>query len=238
VSVLSLLRSHDCARVIALHLDALEADYALLDATERARAVRFATPLLQRRFVAAHAATRRLLGWAAEVDPRALRIEADALGKPQLPEHAQLHFSLSHCGGQALLALDGAAVGVDIEALIQRDTEVLAAQILAPSELARWRALPQAYRVEALTEAWTRKEAALKACGLGLRTDPASFAAPEGELDLAHGGRFLLRALPAVPGHCAALAQTPPARPLRCFQLLPGQQLRALEADAKTEQLA
>lgn len=233
MSALSLLRSHDCVRVIALHLDALEADYALLDASEQTRAVRFATPLLQRRFVAAHAALRRLLGWAAGVDPHALRIEANALGKPWLPEHPHLHFSLSHCGGQALLALDSAAVGVDIEALIQRDTEVLAAQILAPSELAHWRGLPQLHRVEALTEAWTRKEAALKACGFGLRTDPASFAAPEGELDLPQGGRFLLRSVPAVPGHCAALAQTPPARPLRCFQLLPAQQLRAIDAPSE-----
>ncbi len=230
MTALTLLRSDGCVRVVALHLDALEADYEILDPAERARAVRFATPLLQRRFVAAHVALRRLLGWAAEMDPQAVRIEVDALGKPVLPEHAGLHFSLSHCGGQALIALDCAPVGVDIEAMIQRDTDVLAAQILAPAELSHWRGLPQAYRVEALTEAWTRKEAALKACGLGLRTDPASFAAPEGELQLAAGGRFLLRALPAAPGHCAALAQTPPARPLRGFRLLPEQQLRSVDA--------
>jgi phosphopantetheine--protein transferase-like protein len=114
-----------------------------------------------------------------------------------LADVPDLHFSLSHCGGQALLALDSAPVGVDIEALIQRDTEVLARQILAPTELAHWRRAPLAHRVELLTETWTRKEAALKACGLGLRTDPASFEAAEGELELARGGRFLLRTLAA-----------------------------------------
>lgn len=216
-------------RVIALHLDVLEAEFEWLDSEERTRAVRFATPLLQRRFIAAHTALRRLLGWAVAVAPQSLRIRPDALGKPLLVDHPELHFSLSHCGGQALVALDMAPVGVDIEALIQRDTDVLAMQILAPAELDRWRRLPLGHRVEALTEAWTRKEATLKTCGLGLRIDPASFEAPEGEFELAHTGRFLLRALPAAPGHSAALAQTPPARPVRCLRLLPGQQLQVLD---------
>lgn len=219
-------------RVIALHLDALEAEFELLDAEERARAIRFATPLLQRRFIAAHTALRRLLGWAVEAPPQSLQIQPDALGKPVLVNHSGMHFSLSHCGGQALLALDVAPVGVDIEALIQRDTEVLAMQILAPAELEHWRRSPLSHRVEALTEAWTRKEALLKACGLGLRTDPASFEAPEGEIDLAHAGRFILQTLPAAPGHCAALAQTPPARRLRCYRLLPGHELQLQDVDS------
>lgn len=228
----SLLQDAACTRVVALHLDGLEADFELLDSEERARAVRFATPLLQRRFIAAHTALRRLLGWATAQPAQSLRIVADALGKPVLADVPDLHFSLSHCGGQALLALDSAPVGIDVEALIQRDTEVLARQILAPTELERWRRAPLAHRVELLTESWTRKEAALKACGLGLRTDPASFEAAEGELELAHGGRFLLRTLAAAPGHCAALAQTPPARPLCLLRLLPAQQLQHASLEA------
>lgn len=229
MTALTPLRNDECVRVVALHLDALDPEFELLDPSERARAVRFATPQLQRRFIAAHAALRRLLAAAAGEAPEALRIEPDPSGKPQLPDHPGLHFSLSHCGGQALLALDVAPVGVDIEAWIQRDTEVLARQILAARELVEWLRLPQSHRVEALTEAWTRKEAALKACGFGLRIDPVSFEAPPGELQLPSGERYQMRALPAVAGHCAALAQTPPARPLRCFRLLPGLQLQRVE---------
>ncbi|MBE5316901.1 MAG: 4'-phosphopantetheinyl transferase superfamily protein [Xanthomonadales bacterium] len=219
MNAVSLLRDDASVRVVELHLDALEADFDLLDAAERARAVRFATPQLQRRFIAAHVALRRVLGWAANIDPAALRIDADPQGKPCLPEHPGLHFSLSHCGGQALVALDAAPVGVDIEALIQRDTDVLAPQILGRGELEAWRRLPLGHRVEALTEAWTRKEAALKACGFGLRVDPASFEAPLGVLDLGPGRRFHLRDLRAAPGHCAALAQTQPPRPLQRLRL-------------------
>lgn len=228
----SLLQDDLCVRVIALHLDGLDAEFELLDADERARAVRFATPVLQRRFIAAHVALRRLLAWAAGVPADALRIAADPRGKPELPECPGLHFSLSHCGGQALVALDSAPVGIDIEALIQRDTDVLAMQILAPAEFECWRRLPQDHRIEALTEAWTRKEALLKACGLGLRQSPASFEAPTGEVELAPAGRFRLRTLPAPPGHCAALAQTPSAREVRHFRLLPGWQLQALQLSA------
>jgi len=231
VEAVSLLRDEARVRLVELHLDALEAEFDLLDNDERARAVRFATPQLQRRFVAAHTALRRLLGWAADLEPGLLCIAADAQGKPWLPEQPGLHFSLSHCGGQALLALDAAPVGVDIEALIQRDTEVLAQQILAPGELDAWRRLPLAHRVEALTESWTRKEAALKACGFGLRVDPASFDAPCGLLDLGPGQRFHLRDLRAVPGHCAALAQTLPQRPLRRFRLQAGGVLLAVAGD-------
>lgn len=229
MTVPSPLQDDLCVRVIALHLDGLEADFELLDASERARAVRFATPVLQRRFITAHAAVRRLLAWAAGGSACALRIEADPRGKPELPECPGLHFSLSHCGGQALVAIDSAPVGIDIEALIQRDTDVLATQILAPTELEYWRRLPQDHRIEALTEVWTRKEALLKACGLGLRQDPASFEAPTGEFERAPIGRFSLRTLPAPPGHCAALAQTPPVREVRHFRLLPGWQLQALQ---------
>lgn len=226
---MSLLSDPASVRIVELHLDALPADFELLDPIERARAVRFATPQLQRRFIAAHAALRRLLGWAADDEPAAMPIDADAQGKPYLPAHPQLHFSLSHCGGQALVALDAAPVGVDIEALIHRDSDVLAAQILAPRELETWLRLPQAHRAEALTEAWTRKEAALKACGFGLRVDPASFEAPPGEIDLGPNRRYHLRDLPAVPGHCAALAQSPQPRQLLRFRLGADHVLRPLD---------
>jgi len=205
-------------RLVALHLDALEADFALLDEEERGRAARFVTASLQRRFIAAHAGLRRLLGWASASDPRDLRFDRDAYGKPLLVDSPQLHFSLSHCAGQALVAIGSAPLGVDIEALIQRDTDLLARQILTPAELKRWSHGPQSDRIEALTEAWTLKEALLKACGLGLRRDPSSFAAGPGEVQLDGIGRYRLSLLPAIAGHCAALAQQQ-AQPVQHYRL-------------------
>ena len=213
--------------VVALHLDVLEADFELLDASERARAVRFATPQLQRRFIAAHGGLRRVLAQASGQPAAELVIAQDALGKPFLPGTPGLHFSLSHCGGQALVALAEAPLGVDIEALIQRDTGVLATQILTPAELSRWQLLPQYEQIESLTEAWTRKEALLKACGLGLRMVPSTLDGSPGEAAVPAGGRFWLSGLSAAPGHCAALAQSLPARSVQCFRLRAQGQLQA-----------
>ena len=210
-----------CVRVVAMALDSLPADLAVLDEHERARAARFATPVLQRRFVAAHAALRQLLGWAAGVDPATLRVEADRQGKPVLADHPQLHFSLSHCGGQALVALARAPLGVDIEAMIQRDVALLAEQILSPAERGRWLQRPAAEQARALTEAWTGKEALLKACGFGLRVDPVTLELGHGEHVLPGGGRWFLRALPCAPGHVAALAQPLPLQPVQRFELAP-----------------
>ncbi|MCG6118448.1 MAG: 4'-phosphopantetheinyl transferase superfamily protein [Aquimonas sp.] len=208
-------------RVVAMALDDLPAELDLLDAVERGRAARFATPQLQRRFIAAHAALRRLLAWASNDDPAALRISADAQGKPVLGDYPHLHFSLSHCAGRALVALGSAPLGVDIEAFIRRDTALLADQILGPAELCRWHSLPPEQQVRALTEAWTGKEALLKACGFGLRVDPVTLELGQGEHVLPGGGRWFLRPLACVPGHAAALAQALPVQPLGLFELKP-----------------
>lgn len=216
------LQAIDAVHVVALSLDLLGAELELLDADERQRAARFATPLLQRRFIAAHVGLRRLLGMALDASPAELRFTVDALGKPCVLGAPARHFSLSHCGGQALVAIAPAPLGIDLEALIQRDTELLAERILTPRELGRWRLLPQIDRTESLTEAWTLKEALLKACGLGLRVDPVTLEVDEGEPASIDGRRFQLQRLLAVPGHCAALAQSVPALPLRGWRLLPG----------------
>jgi 4'-phosphopantetheinyl transferase len=217
----SLFASEAHVRVVAMALDDLPAQLDVLDDAERARAARFATPQLQRRFIAAHAALRRLLGWASGSDPTALRIRADAQGKPCLVDHPRLHFSLSHCGGQALVVLASTPLGVDIEAFIHRDTGLLADQILGPAELYRWHQLPPERQVRALTEAWTGKEALLKACGFGLRVDPVTLELGEGEHLLPGGGRWFLRPLACAPGHAAALAQPLPLQPLALFELQP-----------------
>jgi 4'-phosphopantetheinyl transferase len=223
------LLDRDTVHVVALSLDLLEADLDLLDADERQRAARFATPQLQRRFIAAHSGLRRLLGWALAEPPAVLRFGTDSLGKPHLQGRPERHFSLSHCGGQGLVAIGPAPLGIDLEALIQRDTELLAERILSPAELGRWRLRPQIDRTEALTEAWTQKEALLKACGLGLRVDPISLEIGEGPQVSLDGRFYDLQRLQAAPGHCAALAQALPARPLRGWRLLSAARLEPME---------
>ncbi|MFT3800836.1 MAG: 4'-phosphopantetheinyl transferase superfamily protein [Burkholderiaceae bacterium] len=162
---------------IDLDEPALDAMRALLADDEQARAARFARPLLADRYRRAHGALRWLLGRHCGVDGGRLRFGANAHGKPVLreapgaPEPAALpHFNLSHSDGHALVAIcDDAPVGVDIEALrALGDPDDWAWSQLSERERAQWRALPDEHRAAAFLRGWTRKEAALKALGVGL----------------------------------------------------------------------
>jgi len=79
-----------------------------------------------------------------------------------------LEFNLAHCGGDAVIALtDCAAIGVDIE-LLQPvpDVESLARLVFSDVERRELELAPDP--VSAFLNGWTRKEAYVKALGLGL----------------------------------------------------------------------
>ncbi|WP_411138619.1 4'-phosphopantetheinyl transferase family protein [Streptomyces sp. C10] len=84
------------------------------------------------------------------------------------PPGEELHFSLSHSGGQALSAFAARPVGVDIERVPGAGTVRDAAASLHPLEQVELAALPPVYRPAAFARCWTRKEACLKATGAGI----------------------------------------------------------------------
>lgn len=152
-------------------LDAVLVDEALLSDDERRRIARKATPVLRQRQAASFHCVRLTLGETLGADPSTLVFHADAQGKPSLVD-ATLHFNMSHSAGVGFLAWGPRPLGADVEALIARPNDGLAREILAPLELEAWRALSPSSRQAALTRAWTRKEATLKAIGTGLRIAP------------------------------------------------------------------
>jgi 4'-phosphopantetheinyl transferase len=152
-------------------LDAVLVDEALLSAEERERVGRKATPVLRQRQAASFQCLRLTLGEVLGADPSSLCFRIEATGKPVLA-CGGLHFNVSHSGGVGLLAWGPRELGADVEALIARPSDSLAEEILALPELEAWRALPTTLRQAALTRAWTRKEATLKAIGSGLRIPP------------------------------------------------------------------
>jgi 4'-phosphopantetheinyl transferase len=155
--------------VIAVHLSRVTLRRELLDDREQARAARLRTPDLQRAFIAAHTVLRQLLGWYLGRDPARLAFTIDFRGKPHLTDGA-IHFNLSHGDSVALIAVGNTEyLGVDVERLDRlRDADRLAERVLAASELAVFQALPAEERSNALLRTWTRKEAVLKALGVGL----------------------------------------------------------------------
>jgi 4'-phosphopantetheinyl transferase len=150
----------------------------------------------RRRALCANAALRILTAAACAGTLPLPELAPDARGRQVLRAGAPLHVSLSHAGAHAAVALSAAgAVGVDIEETEPLpDRERFARGILAAAERADWAALPEGARDTAVVRAFTRKEAVLKALGLGL----------EGGLrDVATGllgGPARLRALPEHAG--------------------------------------
>jgi len=99
-----------------------------------------------------------------------LHIVRDVRGKPQLSAtQAHWHFSLSHSGALALLALADLPVGVDLEApRPQLRALALAARYFAADESAALQQLSHGRQALAFRQLWTAKEAVLKADGSGL----------------------------------------------------------------------
>lgn len=144
-----------------------------LSADEQRRAVRFVRPIDRQRFTVSHAALRSILGGYLGCPANAVTIAIGLGGKPELDSSADaggLCFNLSHSDALALVgvAIDG-QLGVDVERIRpMNDAEGLVRRYFAPGEQAAWQTLPFEERLPGFFRCWTRKEAYLKARGVGL----------------------------------------------------------------------
>lgn len=154
---------------------------------ERARAERFGTPLLGRRWSASRAALRALLPLFGL--PATTEIATAPGGKPEL-RGSEIRFSMSHSENVALYAFaSGRDVGVDIEIAPRlEDCLALAHRFLAPEEAAAIAVLPDGMRHTAFLEVWSAKEAVLKALGRGIADGLDRFVVAR-----AQGGRLVVR---------------------------------------------
>lgn len=183
---------------------------ALLDAAEAARVQRQRRPGEREVRRVAYAAHRLLLASSMGCAPRDVPLWRDALGCPRLAV-AAWHTSLAHADGHIAIAVcaDG-AVGVDLEPAARATTmPELATVICHPDELAALAQLEAAALGKALLGVWVRKEALLKAAGVGLRRDMTGFAAPSGHpLPLCDGGQAgtVIHQPDAGPALCVAVA--------------------------------
>ena len=148
---------------------------AILDTSERDRAARFVFPRDRNRYLCAHYAVRVLLGAYLVVSPAMVRIVPDHHGKPMLDDRA-LGFNLSHSGDCALLAVSRVAeIGVDVEMLrLPHEARQLAKSVFSAAELETLSNLSDDALETAFFTCWTRKEAYLKALGIGLTVNPAT----------------------------------------------------------------
>ena len=188
-----------------------EAALALIDSAERARVDRLHDVVDREERALTYALHRLLLAaWLGEA-PGKVPISRDDAGCPRLlGAHGNVFTSLSHPRGFAAFAIsDLGHIGIDLEPAAHAvGMEEIAGLATHTDELAALACLDEGERMRALLAIWVRKEAYLKAEGVGLRRPPSTFSAMTGvrlpSLQVVAG--LELRMLDAGPLHVAAVA--------------------------------
>jgi 4'-phosphopantetheinyl transferase len=152
-----------------------------LSPDEMARADRFHFVNDRNRFVVARGLLRELLGNYLQQNPASLSFSYGQHGKPSLSgEYAasELCFNLSHSAGLAVYAIArGRNLGIDVEHIRPESAgDEIAERYFSAREASDLRTLPPEAKVEGFFHCWTRKEAYLKATGMGLQIPLESFA--------------------------------------------------------------
>lgn len=198
---------------------------SLLTAAEHERYAAYRKPEDQLRFLTGRVLARTVAGRELGVAPDAVELDATCAdcgkqhGKPRIPG-SDLELSLSHAGERVGLAVArGVPIGLDVEATSRNSGDELLRYALSDDEYAVVSALAEPDRSRAFFTYWARKEALMKATGLGLKLPlrsinlappgpaPALLTSTDGALDPA---TTALADLDPGPGYRAAVAALTP----------------------------
>jgi 4'-phosphopantetheinyl transferase len=149
----------------------LSALASLLSPDEHVRADAFRVARHRDRFIVARGVLRLLLGRYLDVAPAGVRFKVGPFGRPELERPGEgCSFNVSHCEDLALIAVVcSGAVGVDVERVDPTiDAATLAADYFSRDEQAELSTAPRRELPLRFTRGWTRKEAYVKALGVGL----------------------------------------------------------------------
>jgi 4'-phosphopantetheinyl transferase len=161
---------------VDLHTAAGRGVGQVLSPDELGRASRFVFERERRRFIVGRVALRSILACHLDCTPAAVELQATNHGRPTCAAlGGQLDFNLSNSEDIAVIALTREApVGIDVECVRHvPDAIELSKRYYSAEEAESIKCLSGQERDRAFLTCWTRKEAVLKAIGLGLYLDPA-----------------------------------------------------------------
>lgn len=140
----------------------------LLSKEEKKRSEKFHFKHDRKNFIMAHGALQDILGRYLEGMKPPFKFSKNKQGKPFLKEKF-LTFNLSHSGEMALVVVaKKRQVGVDVEKIRKEiDVKNISKRFFSTREVAQLTSLPSEKRIEAFYTYWTRKEAFIKAKGVG-----------------------------------------------------------------------
>ncbi|MBI5099965.1 MAG: 4'-phosphopantetheinyl transferase superfamily protein [Nitrospirae bacterium] len=146
-----------------------------LSPDERERSEKYHFRRDRQNYIAARGILRNILAGHLGTEPEKIIFSYSPYGKPFLSDHfsnTELSFNLSHAKDLAMYAVTlKRKVGIDIEYSQQEfQWNDIVERFFSPLEKAELLALPEKDRHRAFFTYWTRKEAFLKAKGIGLST--------------------------------------------------------------------
>lgn len=147
--------------------------WQVLSAEEQQKVSRFMFASDGHKYLIARAVLRTILGRYVEMSPEMLQFGYSKYGKPYLQNErlAQtIHFNVSHSGDLALYGITrNRRIGVDVEQMRPVGDEAEFVQrIFSPVEQQAYGRVRPSQKREAFFNGWTRKEAFIKAIGMGL----------------------------------------------------------------------
>ena len=155
--------------------DALRSkSYSLLSCDEKERANRFQFDRDKNRFIACRAILRTILSRYSGVEPGSLQFIYGTYGKPELKnrntDRTALRFSSSHSHNLSLFAVTlNQEIGIDTEYIrLVSNRDEIVDHYFTPREKIMYGRLAADAKEAAFFNGWTRKEAYLKATGVGL----------------------------------------------------------------------
>lgn len=145
-----------------------------LSPDELARAARFHFERDRQHFIVARGCLRTILSRYLKMHAADIQFIYGPQGKPQLDSSCldtqPPYFNLAHSEGLAIYAVTRVGeIGIDLECIRPEFTgDDIANRFFSPGEVSCLNAMPKDVRPEAFFNCWTRKEAFIKAIGMGL----------------------------------------------------------------------
>lgn len=160
---------------VGQRIDQSDYYHGLLDNEEKKKASQFVFDYLKNRFTVCRGILKSLLGMYLSIDTAKVALAYGHYGKPNLVDSTQMiEFNLSHSENMAIFGFGKKiSLGVDIEYISSKKEQTYPVEeLLSSKEIQRFQNLQKKERNMAFFEAWTCKEAILKALGMGFYMSP------------------------------------------------------------------
>jgi 4'-phosphopantetheinyl transferase len=158
--------------------------HVLLSAEERARADQFRFAEHRHRFIVVHAALRQILAARLDLPPTQIRFSNTAAGKPEIDPADALTFNLSHSHQGAVVALASKRrLGIDPGYRARKISVKSMLRCFSADEREQLTKLDTTALQQAVLTTWVRKEAYIKALGVGILAALERFSVDIGSND-------------------------------------------------------